>query len=356
MQPLVLLYLTLAGAETLDVTYVAEYHENLQHVVAFLTVSGLQAGVELEAEVVPPESGSNDDRAQLLLRCGASTSQRLALPAPVAVGPAQVSVVGGRHFQVKLAATPPASPQSPETEAELDATHLQHIQPTTLICASCSLPLVRASMLHKYRDLPSEHWAELVDAWMCHADQKLHEHVQKGSKEGFWPVDGEALVGGSYVLLRESAVVKVNLHDVEDPDANKVSVIFLPDVLLSLSSGDQEGRHWDSYPWPLASRRPSFSGAPSKPSSVLDSRQVRQAVDDAVAGSSILWLIQSVQEKRSSPAKQLSLAKAHASGATCAGTIFFLFVLLSTIYLLMMLTIFWFRSTSGLVSVVSAAQ
>ncbi|EKM57478.1 uncharacterized protein PHACADRAFT_251147 [Phanerochaete carnosa HHB-10118-sp] len=210
--------------ETLDVTYVAEYHENLQHILIFLTVSGLQAGVELEAEVVSPESGPDSHHAQLLLRCGASTSQRLALPAPVAVGPAQVNVVGGRHFQVKLAVIPPASPQSQafDTDAELDATHFQHIQPTSFICASCSLPLVRGSALHRYRDLPSEHWAELVDAWMCHADQKLHEHVQKGSKEGFWPADNEALVGGSYLLLRENAVVKVNLCGVQGLDANKV--------------------------------------------------------------------------------------------------------------------------------------
>ena len=221
--------------ETLDVTYVAEYHENLQHVLAFLTISGLQAGMELEAEAVPSESGSGDGRAQLLLRCGASTSHRLALPAPVKVGPAQVSVVGGRHFQVKLPASPFTGPQSPELDSELDATHLQHIQPTSFICASCSLPLVRASAVRRYRDLPSEHWAELVDAWMCHSDQKLHEHVQKGSKEGFWPVDGEALVGGSYVLLKESAVEKVNLCDAQGPDANKVSVTFIPGYVSFVS-------------------------------------------------------------------------------------------------------------------------
>lgn len=217
----------------------AEYHENLQHVLTFLTVSGIQAGVELEAEVVPHESSSDDHRAQLLLRCGASTSQRLALPAPVTVGRAQVNVVGGRHFQVKLAVTPSASPRSQtfDTDAELDATRFQHIKPTSFICASCSLPLVRGSVLHRYRDLPSEHWAELVDAWMCHADQKLHEHVQKGSKEGFWPADSEALVGGSYLLLRESAVVKVNLCEVQGPDASDASKVIMTSISAAFCSG-----------------------------------------------------------------------------------------------------------------------
>jgi len=60
--------------------------------------------------------------------------------------------------------------------------------------------------------LPSEHWEELVEAWMCHSDQKLHEHVVKHGKRGFWPKEGEALVGGSYILFEESVVHSNNLN------------------------------------------------------------------------------------------------------------------------------------------------
>jgi len=59
-------------------------------------------------------------------------------------------------------------------------------------------------------DLPSEHWQELVDAWMCHADQGLHEQVAKHGR-GFWPERGQALVGGCYILFEESSVAKTNL-------------------------------------------------------------------------------------------------------------------------------------------------
>ncbi|KAI0701041.1 HECT-like ubiquitin-conjugating enzyme-binding-domain-containing protein, partial [Cytidiella melzeri] len=204
------------GPLALGVSYVAEYHENLRHVFVFLEVSGLRAGHNLEAEVIPHGSlGSG----HLVLKCDTSVSPPLILPVPVIPGPVAVTVVGGRHYQIKLpmkhSPTPP-SPSEPAFSRELlDSTHFQTVKPTSLICSSCSLPLVRASRLNRYRDLPSEHWAELVDAWMCHADQTLHEHVQKGSKEGFWPADGEALVGGSYLLVREDVVVKVNLSDAE---------------------------------------------------------------------------------------------------------------------------------------------
>ncbi|KAI0718753.1 HECT-like ubiquitin-conjugating enzyme-binding-domain-containing protein [Cerioporus squamosus] len=206
------------GTAGLDVHYVAEYHETLQHVLVFLSVQGMIPGANLEAEVVPvSDSSSADERSRLMLKCGASTSPLLALPAPVSPGVKDVKVTG-QYYEVKLPVT--AAPASPldGPPALLDATQLSSLSPTSFVCASCSLPLVQASRLHEYRDLPSEHWAELVDAWMCHADQRLHEHVKKHSAQGFWPQEGEALVGGSYVLFEASATVQSNLWPANDDD------------------------------------------------------------------------------------------------------------------------------------------
>jgi ubiquitin-protein ligase E3 D len=203
----------------------------------------MRTGVNLEAEVVPPTPGSGDERSQLLLRCGDSVSRRLSLPTDVVPGPVAVSVVGGQHFQIKLPVVPCAGPDADDVaggDMELDATYFQNIHPTSFICSSCSLPLVQATKLQKYRDLPSEHWAELVDAWMCHADQKLHEHIQKGSKDGFWPADREALVGGSYLLLRESAVVKGNVCGAQGTEVAKVSHVQFKSFYLSLFRTDKK--------------------------------------------------------------------------------------------------------------------
>ncbi|KAI0754285.1 HECT-like ubiquitin-conjugating enzyme-binding-domain-containing protein [Daedaleopsis nitida] len=202
----------------LDVHYVAEYHENLQHVLVFLNVQGMIPGANLEAEVVPAsDSSSIGERSRLMLKCGASTSPLLALPAPVSPGVKDVKVIG-QYYEVKLPVT--SAPPSPfeATPALLDATQLSASSPSSFVCASCSLPLVQASRLREYRDLPSEHWAELVDAWMCHADQRLHDHVRKHSAQGFWPQEGEALIGGSYILFEESAVVQKNFWPASEED------------------------------------------------------------------------------------------------------------------------------------------
>ncbi|KAH9941869.1 HECT-like ubiquitin-conjugating enzyme-binding-domain-containing protein [Epithele typhae] len=206
----------------LDVHYVAEYHETLQHILVFLDVHGMTPGANLEAEVVPASdssAGPGDERSRLLLKCGASTSPLLALPAAVPPGVKDVKVVG-QYYEVKLTVNAAASSLLPldAPPALLDATELSASHPSSFVCASCSLPLVRCAGLREYRDLPSEHWAELVDAWMCHADQKLHEHVKTHSVQGFWPREGEALVGGSYVLFEENAVVGSNLWHEESAE------------------------------------------------------------------------------------------------------------------------------------------
>ncbi|KAH8102991.1 ubiquitin-conjugating enzyme E2-binding protein [Cristinia sonorae] len=173
---------------SLDVIYVAEYHESLQHVLVFLTIPGASASPQsaVEAEVLLRE---DDDLPRLIVRCGVNTSSPLELPARVNVGKKDIRLVGENHYEVKLQ-TPapsnrsrPGTPHSPSPELDspaiMDATYFTTTNPTSLVCTSCSLPLVQASRITSYRDLPSEHWAELVDAWMCHADMKLHEQVQK---------------------------------------------------------------------------------------------------------------------------------------------------------------------------------
>ena len=205
------------GTAGLDVHFVAEYHETLQHILVFLNVQGMTLGANLEAEVVPTSETSTSERSHLLLRCGASTSPLLSLPAPVSPGVKEVKVVG-QFYEIKLAVTSPPPMPFDALSGILDATQLLSTAPTSFVCAACSLPLVQASKLHKYRDLPSEHWAELVDAWMCHSDQRLHEHIKKHSAQGFWPQEGEALVGGSYILFEESAVVQSNFWPATEDD------------------------------------------------------------------------------------------------------------------------------------------
>jgi len=201
----------------LQVSYVAEYHEGLRHVLAFLNVSGVPPGVNLEASIAGDTNDIPDGvESALVLRGGSVASPPLALPARTQPGRQEVRVQG-LHYEVKIPTLDAHSPRAAEEPLPLlDAEQLRSRVPTTFICASCSLPLVHGARITRYDDLPSEHWAELVDAWMCHTDQTLNAQVARHAK-GFWPRSGQALVGGSYILFDKSAAVIANLRSVEKP-------------------------------------------------------------------------------------------------------------------------------------------
>lgn len=212
-----------------------------------MTIVDVAPGADVKADVVPLLT-NREEGDHLIVRCGASVSTELELPVRTPSGPKEIKSQGG-YFELKLTTS------SVDTQVEdqepvplLDATQLSTLNPTSFICSCCSLPLVQSSKINSYRDLPSEHWEELVDAWMCHTDQSLHDQVAKHSR-GFWPSAGQALIGGSYILFGESSVVKSNLHPTEQPKVN----IFAPH---SLSSNSGRSRRPTSAPyrWSLVSK------------------------------------------------------------------------------------------------------
>lgn len=181
---------------------------------------------------------------RILVKHKANWSTPLLLPTPVVLGKFTVDC-SGEHYEIKLT-TPPSDPSIPEAipnaAATLEAVHLTSIAPSSFVCASCSLPFAQAGAPKSpfvdesegqaevwaglaYKDLPSEHWAELLDAWMCHHDQKLTERVTQSAKEGFWPARGECLVGGSYLLFEEANVVSANLRET-DAKVSVAEILF----------------------------------------------------------------------------------------------------------------------------------
>ena len=175
----------------------------------------------MQAEILPPFPDHNPEGGDhLIIKAGPHSSLPLMLPAYTTPGPKDVRMQSG-HYEIKLMTLPRPSSTPPEssdnsTTPLLDAAQLTSIHPTSYLCTLYSLPLIQSTKIDVYRDLPSEHWEELVEAWMCHADQKPHDHVATRGKSGFWPSVGEGLVGGSYILFEGSAMNQNNWHLAKD--------------------------------------------------------------------------------------------------------------------------------------------
>lgn len=185
--------------------------------MVFFNVTGSIPGIPLEVDI---HSGA-DSTERFILTSGAQATLPSPLPSRVSPGKPTIKIQSG-HFEFKLPTV--GTPELPSSSAVemYDATALSKSMPTSFLCSSCSLPLVQSTKVKEYKDLPSEHWQELVDAWVCHSDQKLHKEVMENAKRGFWPKEGEALVGGSYIVFEDSGVVKAHIYQLE---AREVSLI-----------------------------------------------------------------------------------------------------------------------------------
>ncbi|GAA6020961.1 hypothetical protein JCM11491_001565 [Sporobolomyces phaffii] len=129
-------------------------------------------------------------------------ASRLSLPSRVI--PQQATVTSsGASYEVKLVTIRPSPTKSRadlEVHVPLSTAELRESMPVSFACSTCHTELVDSASVTRYNALPSEHWAELLDAWMCHPDQTLSQDlVSKG--KGIKPRADEGLVGTSYILF-----------------------------------------------------------------------------------------------------------------------------------------------------------
>ncbi|KAK4046190.1 hypothetical protein OIV83_006265 [Microbotryomycetes sp. JL201] len=154
-----------------------------------------------------------DDQSVTVGREGDWQTFKLELPCRVPPQQSQVISRGDTH-QVKLS-TVDASPTRMRHDLEINVPYstamLRELKPSVIACATCQSTLIEGSKLVKYNALPSEHWAELLEAWMCHKDQELSDDlVAKG--KGIRPRENEALVGSAFIVIDSILVSNYELN------------------------------------------------------------------------------------------------------------------------------------------------
>lgn len=215
---------------TLDlgsVSYVAEHQENLLAVQVML--HGL--GVSLKDELILStdgtiQAGCGVTEATITSQRDSSLSLRITLPTAVTVGQTVAFSQSDLHLEAKLSALPtPASNAvnslSTSLSHPLSATELRATRPHSLCCTACDREVADLSHALRsekrvegsgFKDLPSEHWAEMLEVWMCHDDPAFTAQLSQRTTEGFWPSRDTVLVGGSYLLIHPDEGKRSNLN------------------------------------------------------------------------------------------------------------------------------------------------
>lgn len=222
--------------------------------MVFFNVTGAIPGINLEVDI----HSSADNAERFLVISGTKATLPSPLPARVSPGKPMVNVQSG-HFELKLPTVGIPESPSPSAAEMYDAIGLSNSMPTTFICSSCSLPLVQSTKVREYKALPSEHWQELVDAWMCHSDQKLHKEVMENAQRGFWPKEGEALVGGSYIVFEDGGIVKTHIRQLEAREVSFIpNFLYIPDAKKATIGTSPVARYKQGSSGRLVRRNPRW--------------------------------------------------------------------------------------------------
>ncbi|EIW69056.1 hypothetical protein TREMEDRAFT_62784 [Tremella mesenterica DSM 1558] len=200
-----------------------EHQENLNIVQIMLHGPHLSSVTDLVVQVPPPlpnlahitnssqETGVTE--ALIVSKRDPASSFRISLPVAVRQDQTVPLIPQSLHLEAKLASLP----IRPEPSAfslhsalshPMSGSELRSFKPHTLACASCQCDLADLSdiTLEGYKDLPSEHWAEMLDVWMCHQDPSWTSQLAEKTNDGFWPTLKTVLVGGSYLLVHRDHV------------------------------------------------------------------------------------------------------------------------------------------------------
>jgi hypothetical protein len=201
-------------------SYAAEHQENLGLVQVML--HGIGASIKDDWTLETSSVTCDCDEAIVTSKRDAMTL-RVSLPVPVYPNQSVPLVAEDLHLEAKLSAAPSSQNQSLKniiTHA-LSASEVRSLRPSALCCAACDREVADVSLASRegqyeaeaeFKDLPSEHWAEMMEVWMCHQDPAFTAQLAKRTEEGFWPSRGTVLIGGSYFLIDKDQVKRTNLH------------------------------------------------------------------------------------------------------------------------------------------------
>lgn len=243
-------------------SYIAEHQENIRSIQVLL--SGLQA---FGPQDMILETGSRVAAEATIRSKDSQVSVVILMPADVvpgqgiALSPSKDAFIEAR---LESLPRPPDAPSLNVVVHALSASEIRRYRPVILQCVSCGQQVADTKVATEspegYKDLPSEHWAEMMEVWMCHNDPSWTAKLAKRTEEGFWPTKGRVLVGGSYLQV---AAEDIRAEGLKFGDTTNVSFAVCFTLCPFPSPEDyQEGqRHYPlmtrPMPWGSPSQGPS---------------------------------------------------------------------------------------------------
>lgn len=129
-------------------------------------------------------------------------------PAPVYTQDFKPQNVAPKSFSFRLRLTSAAaSSDNDESTTLLSSKDLKDI--SVIACKECRA-LISSNAFPAVKDLPSDHWMELVECWICH---ETSEKEHSGQLKPIMARENLLLIGSTYLLLHPNDVRNVKIDD-----------------------------------------------------------------------------------------------------------------------------------------------
>lgn len=161
--------------------------------------------------------------ATILLPTAIADNAQLTIPAHRA-----------KEFSFRLQVTEATSPLQSSTWSDTNEApwSARSLDPRTKIsCRACKNPVVAPPVIHTWKDLPSEYWAEIMEFWHCHkphGDHGTHRGEENPSSKGH---------GVSTTIVAESGIGLVDKSSFLFAEENCCGVQVFPLYFILLPVG-----------------------------------------------------------------------------------------------------------------------
>ncbi|KAJ9497161.1 hypothetical protein H2202_007317 [Exophiala xenobiotica] len=117
-------------------------------------------------------------------------------------------------------------------------------QKTAIRCKSCNADIVHSGRVTSWKDLPSDHWAELMDLWFCHKPHEAHSTEDQAARSrGFSSKSKLTVTSGIGMVDTVSfLVLGDDCHKIQAiPSSRKESNIIRCGACTTVIGSSQEG-------------------------------------------------------------------------------------------------------------------
>ncbi|KAK6342877.1 hypothetical protein TWF718_008258 [Orbilia javanica] len=165
-----------------------------------------QVSVSIESQdgEIPTSVGLHPSKRALTVKYGARTA-RIMLPTPV--DSPSITLVPAKTYRLSASQAYLSSGEYEALSAPiLDPWDASFVSPEcSLRCIACATAIVSNGRIQKWKNLPSEHWADMMDLWHCHKPHNKDGNPEGSRYSGVGRIVAERAVGlvdPMYFLLR----------------------------------------------------------------------------------------------------------------------------------------------------------